>query len=894
MRKAATREQTPAGRVRLPDGGVEFLRLVARLLRRPRRTDRRLPVFWLVAGPEGDGLLALLRRFLGQDRQRRVPYAVIEARSLPDGTDFPAVLRELHRQLAVEAFGAARFRFRHYLLADWLTHQSLSFGVDAGDSRAGLVQRLRERRGTGATGEPVAAGGDATTLVSQAVFWLVRFAVPNVVFRVAVSGLLPVLGRPYSWFMRQQYLAPRQSVTFLGFAERLNAGWRDSEQPDQVDKLLLHAFLEDLRRAYRRRPWRPSDWRRTASPVLLLEHADAGTPTHTLVRLLNDVRNETGRNDPLLVVATGTQPPPGTDTTYPLTGAEEAYEEWAGTVPEARRMRRPAAWLLPVQVGAEAGEYQLRDAPGGFAAPAPPWWARRFLPAALCLLLLVGAGFWVTGRWGPGCLPAPAGGVSVRLVGDECIGYSDSGRQVFNADRGQDRLRAVQRRIFEQNRRAEEAWADSDRRRPFLTLVYLGALTGNRTGFDEESYVSEREELEGMATAQYALLQATAGVDGAPLLRVVVANGGAQMAHADLAVRMLAELAHDDRTVLGVVGLVDSRTNTAEAIGELNRVGLPVIAPTLSGDGIGSRSRLYIQVSAPNTEQVRLFEEYARYRRLTDVHVYYTTGEGSSLDEDVYVSTLVRGLEKSFGDRLRTPAKWTTGTAMGTECGYAGMLVFAGRWSEFPEFLRALNRDCPNNPPRNLVGNDSVNRYMANPRLRRDAPGNIPVTYVSKASLATCARLRAAAASGRDDARATFLRWISSDDLLERPRCTTDGGEPAGERVSLAYDAAMMMVRAVESLATRLHHADAEPRWDPARINPVGVHAEVLRQIDGEGYQGISGLIRVDVTTGVPERKRLALMRVERLPDVSVPPAEVFHCGVADTWQEDAKCAPTR
>ena len=57
--------------------------------------------------------------------------------------------------------------------------------------------------------------------------------------------------------MRQQYLAPRQSVTFLGFAERLTAGWRDGEQPAQVDKLLLHAFLEDLRQAYRRRPGGP-------------------------------------------------------------------------------------------------------------------------------------------------------------------------------------------------------------------------------------------------------------------------------------------------------------------------------------------------------------------------------------------------------------------------------------------------------------------------------------------------------------------------------------------------------------------------------------------------------------------------------------------------------------
>ncbi|SCF19766.1 hypothetical protein GA0070618_3956 [Micromonospora echinospora] len=891
MRESTAQEQQPTpGRDPLPDGGLDFLALLARLLRRPRRGDRRLPVFWLVHPTGAADLMSVLRRLVGQSPHRRVPHAVVDVRTLPEGAGLPAVLRELHRQLCVEAFGAERIRFRHYPLADWLMQQSLTFGVEAEDGRSALVRRLRDRRGQGMTGEPLAPGGDAATVVSQVLFWLVRRAVPSVVFRIAVSGRLPVLGRPYSWFMRQQYLAPQQSVTFLGFAERLTTGWRDGEQPDQVDKLLLHAFLEDLRQAYRRRPWRPSEWRRTTSVVLLLDHVVPGDQGHRLVRLLNDVRNETGRNDPLLVLAVGAEPPPEPAVVTPLADAEEAYDEWVEGVPEARRLRRPAAWLLPLEVGVPDTGAQTRGAPRGFAAPDPPWWSRRFLPAGLCLVLLAAGGAWVGTRWGSGCLPSLSGQVKVELVGSECVGYSDSEAQVFNDDPGQDRLRAIQRRIFAQNRAAERAWERSGKRRPFLTLVYLGTLTGNPTREDEESYVSEREELEGMATARYALLQISAGAPGAALLRIVVANGGRQMRHAGPAVRMLAELAREDRTLLGVVGLVESRRNTAEAIGELNRVGLPVIAPNISGDGIGSRSRLYIQVSAPNTEQARLFHEYARARRLTDAHVYYTTGEGSSLAEDIYVSTLVADLEQRFGDRLARPVQWQPGTSMARECGYAGMLVFAGRWSEFDGFLRALQRDCANNPPRNLVGNDSVNRYMANPQLRRSAPGNLPVTYVSKASLATCAVLRAAASSGRDEPRATFLRWISSDDLLDRPRCTP-GGDQVGERVSLAYDATTMVVRAVESLATRLHHGDDSPRWRPEAINPVGMHAEVLRQIDGDGYRGISGLLRVDVDTGVPAQKRLAMMRVERVPDVADEPVEVFHCGVADTWRPDPPCA---
>ncbi|WP_238434352.1 type 1 periplasmic-binding domain-containing protein [Micromonospora tarensis] len=561
-------------------------------------------------------------------------------------------------------------------------------------------------------------------------------------------------------------------------------------------------------------------------------------------------------------------------------------------LPEMRRLRRPAAWLVVLRPDDTDTGPPSRGGVRPFSAPDPPWWSRRFLPAALCLVLVAALGVWVGTRWGPGCHPSLTGGrVSVEIAaGGECVGYSDSAAQVFNNDPGQDRLRTVQRRIFAQNRAAEEVWQRSDRRRPFLTLVYLGTLTGNRTRADEESYVSEREELEGMATAQYALLKESAGADGAALLRIVVANAGRQMIHADRAVAMLAELARDDPTVLGVVGLVESRTSTARALRELNQVGLPVLAPTLSADRMDANSRLYLQISAPNADQVKMVDAYARQvLKVDQAHVFYTTLEGSSLTEDLYVGTLVDGLRQRFGARLTRIDEWRTGQRLTGECGYPGLLFYAGRWSDFDGFLRAL-RECGGNPPRHLVADDSANRYMANPGLRAAAPGNLPVTYVSKASLATCAALRAAQ-DRRDDARASFLSWIQADDLLDPPRCRPGSEEQVGERVSLSYDAAMMLIRAVESLAARLHHADPRQRWEPRSVNPVAVHAEVLRQNAGQGYRGVAGLIRFTPDSGEPVDKRLALMRVEQVPDVATAPVEVFRCGVADT-SGPAACGP--
>nr|WP_258544979.1 hypothetical protein [Micromonospora provocatoris] len=614
---------------------------------------------------------------------------------------------------------------------------------------------------------PQVGGDSGLGTALHLLLWLLWRAVPSVVFRIAVSGRVPLVGRQYRWFMRQQYLAPRQSVTFLGFAERLTAGWRDGEHPAQVEKLLLHAFLEDLRLAYRRRFWRPGDWRRTAYPVLVLDGARPDNVGHTLVRLVDEVRNETGRNDPLLVVAVAAGPPPEPAAARPLAEAEEAYEEWAEALPENRRLRRPGAWLMLLEADDRDVDAPVGGVPPALVAPDPPWWARRFLPAAVALALVAGLGVWAHGRWAPDCRPWPTDRVAVRLVAGECVGYSDTAGQVFNSEPGQDRLRAVQRRIFAQNRAAEEVWRRSEHRRPYLTLVYLGSLTGNRTRADEESYVSEREELEGMATAQYALLQESAAADDAALLHIVVANAGRQMRHAGDAVRMLEGLARDDPTVLGVVGLVDSRTSTAAALRELNRVGLPVLAPTLSADRMDANSSLYLAMSAPNRDQARMVEAYARQvLRVGEAHVYWTTGDRSSLTDDLYVATLVDGLRERFGDRITRLDEWRSGRRLTQECGYPGMLFFAGRWSEFDGFMRAL-KECGANPPRHLVADDSVNRYMANPGLRASAPGNLPVTYVSKAALATCASLRAAQA-GRDDARGSFTGADGSSEVVRR------------------------------------------------------------------------------------------------------------------------------
>jgi len=190
--------------------------------------------------------------------------------------------------------------------------------------------------------------------------------------------------------------------------------------------------------------------------------------------------------------------------------------------------------------------------------------------------------------------------------------------------------------------------------------------------------------------------------------------------------------------------------------------------------------------------------------------------------------------------------------------------------SDFDGFLRAL-KDC-DVPPKNLVADDSVNRYMANPSLRASAPSNVPLVYVSKAAMATCDALQAAT----EENRRSFLASVRADQLLDPPRCRPETNEPVGERVGLAYDAADLMVKAVESIAAQLRYRNSQP-WDPSAIRPITVYIEAQRLAE-HGFHGVTGLIQFRRDSGIPNGRRLSLMRVEHITDTGTAPKQVYWC----------------
>ena len=203
--------------------------------------------------------------------------------------------------LSARKFGGPPIHFRHFALAELLMSVDLK-SVAVAKRQRELVRRLARNYGL--------PGNQDTYGVAQALggvlgflLWLAAFVLPMMLLRPLITGRM-------RWFMRQQYLAPKLAGNFFAVAVRLTDDVRDAEDQSQIDRLLVHAFLQDLRVAYRRRIWRLTAWRRTAYPVLLLDDVALTNAGYELLSVVNSVRNETGRSDPLLVITSGQDAPP--------------------------------------------------------------------------------------------------------------------------------------------------------------------------------------------------------------------------------------------------------------------------------------------------------------------------------------------------------------------------------------------------------------------------------------------------------------------------------------------------------------------------------------------------------------------------------------------------------
>jgi hypothetical protein len=889
-----------------------------RALSRRDASDRKgLPMVCLVHPDGPSTVLTEIRRLLKAARPDGVRYAYLRpsqnnSRKKPIGEpkkwtsdDVRAVrtiLREARNQLVVNnQLRDARLRFPLFSLANWLMDQQRDPADLNPDStlrkelkKQGLVQHISN------------ASKIARDELPEGIRWQIPLLVLRIAalitFRLAVTGRVRALSGRYWWFMHQPHLAPEMTNTFARFAGRLIDGEWQKESKEQVARLLVNAFLEDLRRAYRLRPWHLFRKRRMTYPVVLLDNITPDNGGYDLLVMINTIRNQVGVFDPLLVISASSAVPPDAGQTpnrprYEAKGALDAYTTWQNQLLDDRRARQDTTWYLPLRIPGEPAE-QDRDRAARELGPfngyessrkesRPPALTSRWLRIGVTVAVLAAAGVLTWTTYQSHCHSFDG---ELNWTGTECVGVSDGSADLFQPS--DDTIRQVEQTVLAQNQLAAAEHAAAPQR-PYISLVDLQAITSSNNTAD--GLTAERESVEGVAVAQKRQLEKSGSSD--PIVRVLIANAGNGMRQGGAVAAQLGALASKDSSVVGVVGLDISSQPTEATITALARAGLPMVAAPLSEDSLADGNPLYFQVAPQNQREAAMVAAFAKQRLAQDptllnsVRVYYsddaTDTYSTNLRDDAVAAFTAKGFAASAVAFTPSGASGLTShqqtgdplignaVAAGRDtCGYHGFVFFAGRGvPDYGDFLSGAEQ-CTNDAV--FIGDDDVSRYVANSTLRGQY--SVAYNYVSFAP---------APIASPPGAEQDFYGELKSLFPFEQ--------QPAQDRsldshAALSYDAALVMITATEYL---------REGPTPIPITPGNVWREITdihaAQTSAPGadkaVDGATGTIDYggDITRHVPLNKQIAILLVQ---GGRVNPDIQGFCGTAAGRTPSSWCPP--
>lgn len=522
--------------------------------------------------------------------------------------------------------------------------------------------------------------------------------------------------RRYRWFTRQPYLSGTRS--FLRFAMGVFdlGDVADIEDPEerrrtqeQLDLLLVAAFLEDLRQAYRRGVLR-AHWARVRYPALVLDRVREEHVNLRLIELIERVRATAEVFDPLVITAAvdATEQPDLADalsrSVQVQTAAPEVDLSGVAAAFEARlEAQRRVAVLgdrrdLRVRVTSGDGSdtvpiHRPRRRPR-LAHPLLPWLVMgTVLTASLSVITLEAVRY---------CDPH-----TVWHAGNgECVGISD-GSFVFSP-----RLAGVEKRIQKLN---DDVLRSG---KPYITVVYLGSMTTDPSARNPQAdlLAGIHGELVGLSIAQ----QAHNDASGQPLLRLLLANTGSKFRYAGAVAERVRERAARDRTIVAAVGFGQSRKQTQDAINVLSRAALPMIGTTNTFDGTamrgGNYSPYYYRLAPPNHRLAAHAAYWAKNgqlgRRVNSAAVFY---DGSA--DDLYSTNLANDFAREFGrDKVQmlpyTDATQIPGKILEACAHPAEVFYYAGRSDEFRSFVTKLSTtSCGGR--RIVLAGDEVTKYVS-------------------------------------------------------------------------------------------------------------------------------------------------------------------------------------
>ncbi|GGR50354.1 ABC transporter substrate-binding protein [Streptomyces griseomycini] len=581
-------------------------------------------------------------------------------------------------------------------------------------------------------------------------------------------------------------------------------------------QLYVLALFEDLRDNHRRGSWDLRGFKRTRPPVLFLRRIDRENGGIELIRAVSDVRSRRSELDPLLIVAgvaaddaalldrSADGSPPAGRPQAPARSPRlqqrlrHWYDEWAGNLRADQSPSRTNAlpWVLRIPLPrAELVQLRQTDWRCVRARHRPPLarvvWSAHSLLLVLALAVTAGvvhsrelhrtycsAGLLTADR-DTERRPAPGGGT-------ECVGIA-VGDVRFGAhlrDGADGESRRV--RELEDLVHAENAEVLRDHPDAYVTVVYAGPLSSSPV---DPSLVKGAEELAGVYLAQRVVNE-----NYTVKLRVLLANGGADMGHQRVTADAIAEYADRDPTVVGVVGFGRDLQSSPDVTRRLHAVGLPVVSGTNSATYLPKEFSNWFSLAAPDEHQANALGLVARQLRTRGGSPRaLVLARDTEESQDRYTSeqALYGGemLERE-GFRLLPAQNYRVANGkpelrLHAESICRGesvpsVIYFAGRVEDIGPLMTQLSTEpgCANREMSILTGDDLSKARFSGTGGRDGVAPRITLYHAALAELE-----EAASGTAFYEEAAKYLPW------LEDGRATYDAADFASGQTALSHDA---------------------------------------------------------------------------------------------------------
>jgi ABC-type branched-subunit amino acid transport system substrate-binding protein len=460
---------------------------------------------------------------------------------------------------------------------------------------------------------------------------------------------------------------------------------------------------------------------------------------------------------------------------------------------------------------------------------------------------------------------------------------------------------AVERTIAQANAEVEEGAALD----PYRTVVFFAPLT---VPYGPERFgQTSLRQLRGVALAQEEANRRALNDRAAVPLRVVLANPGDRFAQGPEVAHQVVELARTDPTVVGVVGIAQSRASSREAVGILGEAGLPVVAGPVTGDAMVDEalSDSYYQVSPRNEQIAEALADFA-----TQVPIVGPAGDAGTdglhpaddaviiLDpDDEYSQNLADDFQQAFTGTVSATggAHATTRFPYAVDDGAASLddiarrtcaaldnerdiVFFASRAQQLTGLLDNLaDSDCADGVT--VVAGSDITKLVQDPLVELGRYDFLRLYYASFGfATPDLADLPGDVRLGR--AATAFV-----EQYTERypPGTTTfDIGDPA-----LSYDAFRALEEAIDHAATR-------------SPEPTGPEVSESLAAGVVGFEGASGYVTFDRPDGsvgrAPLDKLLLVVEVQgRTRRIELLCGRLTESTTVDTWgDEDLPCPAGR